>query len=425
MKNTEETFRWLNKFHRFGIKLGLERIRKISEKLGYPEKKYPVIHVGGTNGKGTVCQYLNSVIQNNDYNVGLYTSPHLTDFSERIKINNIPISEEEIKKLMDKIKPIVESFSGQNQPTYFEIVTAMALQYFADKKVDISIIEVGLGGRYDATNIVTPLLTIITNVSLEHQDRLGETIEEIAYEKAGIIKKDTPVVTGAEKKAYNVIKEEAAKKNSPLIKISKSNWRRIEQKNCFQKFRIKTESEKYELKTCLQGLYQGQNLALVTAALEILQEKSFQIKPNSIKTIQNVVYPGRMEIKQIKPMILLDGAHNSEGIKKLSETLKNDFHYKKLILVFGVMSDKKIKEMLSGIIHLVDTVVLTKPSVERSADPLEIKKILEKINFRNPIFIKNDVGDAVKYARKKADGEDLICITGSLFTVGEAKKIFV
>ena len=204
--NYKESIDWLDSFQRFGMKLGLERINYICKKLGDPQNCLKVVHVGGTNGKGSVCRFLESILLASGYSVGVYTSPHLQRFSERIVVNGKEISERDVVSLIKKIKPIVEKMTTEdNGPTYFEIVTAMAFQYFKDKNVDFAVIEVGLGGRFDATNVVNPVVSIITNVSLEHTNVLGKKIEDIAFEKAGIIKIDVPVVTAAKGHGFEVI----------------------------------------------------------------------------------------------------------------------------------------------------------------------------------------------------------------------------
>ena len=212
--NYEESIDWLYSFEKFGIKLGLERIINICKKLGDPQDKLKIIHVGGTNGKGTVCRLLGSILSNSGYKVGIYTSPHLQRFSERFLINEDEISKKDVVGLIEKIKPIIEEMiKKEKSPTFFEIVTAIAFQYFYEKSVDFAIIEVGLGGRFDATNIVIPEISIITNVTLEHQNILGKKVEEIAYEKSGIIKEKVPIITAATGRALVVIKENAKKKN--------------------------------------------------------------------------------------------------------------------------------------------------------------------------------------------------------------------
>jgi dihydrofolate synthase/folylpolyglutamate synthase len=215
--NFEDCINWLYSFEKFGIKLGLERITYICTKLEDPQNNYKIIHVGGTNGKGSVSKFLESILVKSGHNVGVYTSPHLQRFSERFVVNNEEISESELVLLIEKVKPIVDDMVvNNNTPTFFEIVTAMAFQYFKDKKVEFAIIEVGLGGRFDATNIVNPMITIITNVSLDHQDRLGNKIEDIAFEKAGIIKSEIPVITAATGTALDIIKKISEEKNSDI-----------------------------------------------------------------------------------------------------------------------------------------------------------------------------------------------------------------
>ena len=223
--NFEDCINWIYSFEKYGIKLGLERITYICTELGDPQNNYKIIHVGGTNGKGSVCKFLESIFVKSGYNVGVYTSPHLQRFSERFVVNSEEISESELVLLIEKVKPIVEDMVvNNNTPTFFEIVTAMAFQYFKDKKVEFAIIEVGLGGRFDATNIVTPVVTIITNVSLDHQDRLGNKIEDIAFEKAGIIKNNIPIITASRNDSLKIIKNVAKEKNAPIYQIDRDKW---------------------------------------------------------------------------------------------------------------------------------------------------------------------------------------------------------
>ena len=417
--NYKETINWLYSFEKFGIKLGLERIKYICKKLGDPQKKYKTIHVGGTNGKGSVCRLLQSVLTLNGYKVGVYLSPHLQRFSERFIIDKEEISNEDIVKLVEKIKPIIEEMTKKdNTPTFFEIVTAMAFQYFKDNKVDFAVIEVGLGGRYDATNIVDPIATVITNVSLEHQNILGKTVEEIAYQKAGIIKGGVPLITAASTKALEVIQKVAKEKKSPLIVIDNSFWK----KNCgsvdWQEFQIKGFLKDYNVKTSLGGIFQGENIAVTLATIENLQMNGVYITDSSISEgIEKTTNPGRMEIAGFEPIILLDGAHNTSGISYLKTTLEKDFVYEKLILVIGILSDKNILEMLNIITPISDTIIVTKSHNDRACSPNKLKEMISK----KEVIVKEEIADAIDYAKKIAKKNYLICITGSLFTVGEAR----
>ena len=245
--NFKDCIDWLNSFEKYGIKLGLDRIKHICKILGNPQDCYKIIHVGGTNGKGSVCKFLETILVKNGYIVGTYTSPHLQHFSERIVVNKNQISENEIIKLVEKIKPIVNRMIDDNEtPTYFEIVTSIAFQYFKEKNVDYAIIEVGLGGRFDATNIVNPIVSVITNVTYDHQNILGDDIKDIAFEKAGIIKKDIPVVTAATGEALNVIKKVAIENNSN-VNIIDNNWKLVNAKQDPKEFIIKGSIKDYKI----------------------------------------------------------------------------------------------------------------------------------------------------------------------------------
>jgi dihydrofolate synthase/folylpolyglutamate synthase len=415
-----QAIEWLYSFEKYGIKLSLERIVFICEKLGNPQKNYDVIHVGGTNGKGSVCKYISSILTSAGYRVGLYTSPHIQHFSERFVIDNNEISEDEIVLLIEKVKSIVdEMIKSNNIPTFFEITTAMAFEYFFDKKVDYAVIEVGLGGRFDATNIINPIISVITNVTLEHQDRLGNTIDEISFEKAGIIKENNPVITAAEDTALNVIQKNAIQKNASLTVIDKSSWEKTGGNLNWQNFIVHGKIKDYFVKTSLQGIFQGENLALSLMCIEVLQMKGVYVTDEDIKKgVENTTNLGRMEILDFEPVILIDGAHNISGMNMLKTTIKKDFTYDKLILVIGILSDKNIKEMVKIISTVADKIIVTKSSNIRAAEPAKLKEFFKPKNS----IIKNSVSEAVKYAKSIAKKQDIIVITGSLFTISEARE---
>jgi dihydrofolate synthase/folylpolyglutamate synthase len=410
---------WLYSFEKFGIKLGLDRIKHICNKLGNPQNNYKIIHVGGTNGKGSVCRFLESVLINSGYNVGTYTSPHLQRFSERFVINNEEIPESEIEKLISKIKPIIDEMEiNDNIPTFFEIVTAMVFQFFKVKKVDFAIIEVGLGGRYDATNIVNPIVSIITNVSYEHQNILGDKIEDISFQKAGIIKNDIPTVTAATGKALDVIKKTSLQKNSNLTVIRNDSWNILSTGLYGQELKINGFLKEYNLKTSMIGKHQAENAAITIATLETLQMNGIYITDDAINdAFEKTKNPGRMEIIDIKPIILLDGAHNVAGMNFLKTAIEDNFVYEKLIIIFGILRDKNIQDILDIIAPIADIIIATKSQSLRAFDPLLLKEMADK----KDVVVIDRIHDAIKYAKKIAKNNDMICITGSLYTVGEAR----
>ncbi|RLF38873.1 MAG: bifunctional folylpolyglutamate synthase/dihydrofolate synthase [Thermoplasmata archaeon] len=413
---------WLQQFKPYGIKLGLDRIRYIVDKLGNPEGRYRNIHVAGTNGKGTVCRLLSNILLEDGYHVGLYTSPHLYDIRERFIVDNKIIEEEKLLEVISIVKPVVDKLIQKKiYPTYFEVTTAIAFQYFSMEDVDIAVIEVGMGGRSDATNIITPMVSIITNISLDHQQFLGETIEEIAFEKAGVIKNDIPVITAADKKALKIIEKIAIEKNSPLRYIKKDYIRRITKNIDRQIFHIELERN-YTIETSLLGSQQGENIAITLAAIEELRKQGLKISDESIKNgVRKTSNPGRMELISRKPLILLDGAHNIAGIKVLKENLL-DFNYDKLILVFGVLKDKNYSDMIDIISENADIIILTQPDTSR-ASPVD--SLIKLVDETKKVYVTTKVRDAVDQALKVVGKKDMICITGSLYTVGEAREILM
>ncbi len=423
----EESLNWLYGFEKFGIKLGLERICHIAKRLGNPQNNYKIIHVAGTNGKGSVCKFLASILVSGGYKVGIYLSPHLQSFSERIVVDNNEISEDEFVLLVDMIKPIVdEMIKNDNAPTFFEIVTAIAFQYFSDKEIDFAVIEVGLGGKYDATNVVSPIVSVITNITLEHTDILGKTIKDIALQKAGIAKDDVAVVTAAKGDALKVIKNVAKERKAPVYVIDEKRWKRTYCDTKGQDFTIKGNLTDYFVKTSMLGKHQGENIALAIASIENIQMNGVYIPETSIiDGVAKATNPGRLEIIKHEPIVLLDGAHNPDGMQTLKITLNEDLDYDKLILVLGILADKDIASMLSIIVPAADIIVVTKSHNSRACEPNELKEMIEKSGCKKKVVVKDRISDAVDYAESTAKKKDIICITGSLFTVGGAREYLV
>ena len=425
--DSNETLRWLYSFKKFGTKLGLERISYLLDKLDNPHKHIDIIHVTGTNGKGSVCKFIGSILQKAGYNVGVYISPHLQRFSERIVVNNKEISKKDIVLLIKKIKPLVDEMINQNKtPTFFEVVTAMAFQFFKKCKVDFAVIEVGLGGRFDATNVVNPLVSVITNISLEHTEYLGEDIKSVAFEKAGIIKNNAPIVTAAKNDALKVINKIAQEKNSPIIEINKKDWKRLSHNTTYQEFLVQGILKEYKVKTTQLGEYQGENIALTINTIDQLQMQGTYITDeNIIEGIFTAFNPGRMEILSENPKILLDGAHNPTAMEQLKITLEKDFQFNKLILILGILKDKDFKKMISFIAPISDVIIVTKSNNIRACEPSVLKDAINKIGYKNNVFIIDSIPDGIKYAKSKANKNDIICISGSLYTVGEARDHLV
>ncbi|MFC1857333.1 bifunctional folylpolyglutamate synthase/dihydrofolate synthase [Thermodesulfobacteriota bacterium] len=404
---------------RFGIKLGLSTIREILAGLGNPQRRFKCIHVAGTNGKGSIASSLASILHASGYNVGLYTSPHLVRFNERICINNRPIPNENVVKAHKAIQSV---HHGNRQPTFFEFATAMALYEFGRQQIDWAVIETGMGGRLDATNVIKPSLAIITNISLEHRMYLGNTIGEIAAEKGGIIKRHCPVVTGARQKtAISVLEKLARMKSAPMYRLGKDFRVRRNHTGTFTYFGIKNVWRK--LRTELLGDHQVDNAALVLAASEVLNNKHVQISLQNVRDgLKKTAWPGRLEIVANSPLIILDGAHNLAAAQKLAQYLSTNLKGRKLTFVIGILDDKPYQAMLRSLLPVCNRVIITRSRIDRALSPEILRRTAQK--FVTDIKIIPDVDSAVKYAVDTTPPEDAICVAGSLYVVGEAKEFF-
>lgn len=418
MQSPSCDFSYLYERQRFGIRAGLEGIQAILEKLGNPQKKIPVIHVAGTNGKGSVASLIAGILQAAGLKVGLYTSPHLIHFRERFRVGG---KNPDDARLFSLAKA-VESVENPEEPaTFFELTTAMAFLLFKEEKVDFAVMETGMGGRWDATNAAESEISVITTISLEHTEILGNTLKAIAGEKAGIIRKNIPVITGVrEKEALKVIQKQTEKLSSSL-KIIDEDFSIKEEENGF--FTYQGKKRFLHLKPGLSGIHQAMNMALALAALESLSEKRKDLILSE-KIIQEGVllqnWPARTQILCEKPMVILDGAHNEAGAKALAGFIKTLDHAPK-ILVFGVLSDKNASKMLQDLAPLFSEIIFTKPESERSRNPEELPAFLptEKMNS-----IVEKPEEAFSCAMKKCPENGLLCIAGSLFLAGDALRFF-
>lgn len=402
---------------RFGIKLGLSTIRKILEELGNPHLKFSCVHVAGTNGKGSIASALASTLYEAGYTVGLYTSPHLVRFNERICINNHPIRDESVVSLYEAVKDV---HYGTREPTFFEFATAMALYEFARQNVDWAVIETGMGGRLDATNIIKPSLSIISNLSVEHKTYLGNTIARIAHEKGGIIKQGKPVVTGVRQKtAISVIENIADSKSAPLYRLGSDFRVRRNHNETFTYFGIENIWRK--MHSGLPGNHQIDNAALVIAACEILSKKKTNLSLQNIRDgLKQNSWPGRLEVVSHSPFILLDGAHNLIAARNLARFLSKNLADRKITLVVGILDDKPYSAMLRCLLPVCAKVILTRPKIDRALAP-EILYDIAK-NMISNIQIVPDINNAIKDAVETAIPHGAICIAGSLYVVGEAKE---
>lgn len=414
----------------FKIKLGLESMASLLNELDSPQHHYPCLHIGGTNGKGSVGATLLATLSAAGYRVGLYTSPHLSSVRERFRLGDRYISEEEFAALA---ADIIDILAGR-QITYFEFTTALALLWFARQKVDLALLEVGLGGRLDATNVVTPLAAVITNIGLDHEQYLGTTIGQIAAEKAGIIKPGVPVITGArQREALEVITAAAARQNATLFLLGHDfqGLPSVDDKRQWSYSGIRRGSaqrmELAGLPLHLRGAHQVDNAALALATLEIVRPR-FPVAEAQLRLgLSQVAWPGRLEELQAgTPLrrILLDGAHNPDGAGVLKSALQEDFEYERLILVWASMADKDVGATLQLVAPLAREIIFTRPESERSARPADLETLLPaELRQRIRIACTETVAEALDLALAAAGPADLICVAGSLYLVGHARRI--
>lgn len=441
-----ETLNYLYNLQKHGIKFGLDNISRLISVLDNPHKSFHSVHVAGTNGKGSTSAIIASVLKAAGLKVGLFTSPHIVSFTERIKVNGEETTEKDIIELAEEIKSIVECL-GDFSPTFFEVVTAMALLYFKRKKIDIAVIEVGMGGRLDATNIITPEVSVLTNISYDHREFLGSTLKEIAYEKVGIIKKGVPIVTSyQELEVLEVIEKMTAEKNAELYAYGKDFSSALKREDisgiCFD-YMAKDPFTIHDLILPLTGEHQMQNASVaIKAAMVVLSRLQIFKCPTykemfmslcdtrgnenntflpsftkggpggfSEENIAEVIrdgltstrWPGRLEMIKEEPPMLIDGAHNPVAAMTLSKALKKVFlrKYKKIIMVLGIMGDKDIKGIMEPLLPLASEIILTSPAYSRAASPNELADVAASLGFFD-VWIAPTVKDAIEIAIKNS-----------------------
>ncbi|MDN5331844.1 MAG: dihydrofolate synthase / folylpolyglutamate synthase [Tepidanaerobacteraceae bacterium] len=431
MLSYKEALEYIHGLTKFGIRLGLDRIKKLLEILGNPQEGIKILHVAGTNGKGSTCAMIDSILRAAGYRVGLYTSPYLEVFNERIKVGGRNIPDDDIARLTEKVKSAVEEMEkkGWGVPTEFEVVTALGFLYFKEQKVDFLVLEVGMGGRFDATNVITPLVSVITPISYDHQQYLGNTLTEIAREKCGIIKPGRVTVTAPQdKEAMMVIDETCKKLSSPLVKVeTEASYRLLEWGVDGQTFNLKTSKREYDrLKIRLLGDHQLDNAATAVVAVEALQSCGIDIPSEVVrKGLAEARWPGRLEILRQNPYVLIDGAHNPAGVKVLKEAILKYFPGKRIILVIGILNDKDYMNMLEEIIPIAQSVVSTRPDSPRALSAAELAESIKRLPFeRTPdICSSDDIKEAVDAALKMATPDDVVVFAGSLYLVGKVRSL--
>ena len=406
-------------------KFNLQRMRDLMILMGNPHQKYPVVHIAGTKGKGSTSVLIAAVLQNAGFKVGLYTSPHLHDYCERIQVNQVPISH---VGLVRQVNSIQSQVAAVPEITTFEITTAIGFQYFAEQKVDIAIVEVGLGGRLDATNVVNPILSVITSLSYDHMNILGDTIEKIAIEKGGIIKKNIPVVIAPQgfPEVKSVLEDIARTNESQIIFVDKeytytSQSHSLEGQQ-FSLSRISLSKQKpINYSISLLGYHQIENAATARAALEVITAKGFMITEDNVaEGFRSANWPCRFEIIKKKPLIIVDSAHNVDSAEKLQATVKEYLKNEKVTLIFGASEDKDIRGMFEALFPVVDDIIVTKSIHPRAFEPENLAEIASQL--KREVKISQSIEEALELGTGKS-ANDVVLITGSIFVAAAAKEI--
>jgi dihydrofolate synthase / folylpolyglutamate synthase len=422
-KEFQEALEYLYGLEKFGMIFGLKQIESILEAIGNPHQSIPCIHIGGTNGKGSTAALLDSILRQDGYRVGLYTSPHLIRFTERILVDGEEIAEEAVSDLTRRIREATEAARVRPPFTFFDFTTALALLYFSERNVDLAILEVGLGGRLDSTNVVDPLLSIVTNVERDHEAVLGKGIMKIAGEKAGIIKKGRPFITAAtQAPVIRLFAGVCRRQGASLFRVGRQ----------FRYIPVKPRIFHYEglhrklwdVTLRLSGPHQVVNATTALGAAEVLDELGYSVSTEGMmEGLRSAAWPGRLEMVRSSPPVLLDGAHNPAGALALRDALRSEFEFRRLILVIGILEDKDVQGILDILSPLADHMILTRPGIERAAPAALLMKALGKGAAKAEISDRFE--DAIEKGLSMTGQDDLLCITGSLYMVGEAKSLFI
>ena len=429
--NYTETMKYIKDTAKFGSNYGLSRTEKILELLGNPHKNLKCIHVAGTNGKGSTTAMISKMLLENGYKVGMYTSPFLEEFEERIQVDGQNIPKEDLAQVVTKVSRAVMQVVelGYEQPTEFEIITCAMFLYFYEQEVDFAVVEVGLGGRLDSTNVIIPLVSVIVSISYDHMNILGNSLTEIAGEKAGIIKEKVPVVLyPQEPEVESLIEDICKERNSKLTKVSKLSAEFlgiVEEDKLKQRVNIKTSNDSYkDIKLSLLGKHQLLNCAMALQVIEKVREKGFAISDKKIyEALSKVKWHGRLEILNKSPLVVIDGAHNIDGIKKLKESVETYFNYDKMVLILGILADKQVENMIKTIVPMASKVIAVTPNSERGKLSEELRDIILKYNSECEAFESYE--EAYKKASSYCTDKDLLLVSGSLYMIGDMRGIIV
>lgn len=411
----EDSLKYIHGLERFGSVFGLDNISRLLGSIDDPHRAFRSVHIAGTNGKGSVATMIACILKEAGYSVGKYTSPHLVSFTERITVNEEEITEEEVAALTDHIRGRADRKCPGGFYTFFDFTTAMAFEHFRRKKVDIAVVETGLGGRLDSTNVIEPLVSIVTNVAFDHMKELGGTLTKIAGEKAGIIKKGVPVITGAGRRPFRVIEKVAGENASAVYALGRDFSFKKSGRKCMS-YRGLTRVLN-DITINLNGDHQLSNAALALCAVDVISGLGYDVPEDRMRAaLSSVVWQGRLEMVREKPLVILDGAHNASGVRALRRFLRTHYRDRRKVLVFGVMRDKQYRRMLESMSDCIDLAILTQPRTDRALDAAAMKTVT-----RNSV-VTTDTRSALKQARRFAGDKDLILVTGSFYTIGEAKQ---
>ncbi|RDW19754.1 bifunctional folylpolyglutamate synthase/dihydrofolate synthase [Oceanobacillus chungangensis] len=417
--NYEESLAFIHGRQYKGMKLGLDNITKLMELLGNPQNKLKFIHIAGTNGKGSTASFINQVLIKAGYKTGLFTSPYLERFNERIKINNQDVPDNQLSDITNLIKTKIDEM--EDKPTEFEIVTAIAFQYFYEQQCDVVVLEVGLGGRFDSTNVIEkPLLSVITSIGLDHQAFLGNTLAEIAFEKAGIIKENSQVLLYPQTSEVEaVIHRVAAERNSTVDKADFTELKRITNSIDGQTFYYNGYQE---LRISLLGEHQLKNAAIAIEAIEILRHAGLTIHEDDMREgLAETKWPGRFEIINRDPLVVIDGAHNLDGIHALVLNIRQLFSGRRIIGILGILKDKDYQHMIEEVSPVIDQFITVTPDNPRAIPADELASYL--IEHRIPAIAADSYDAAVELAYQESGEKDVICAFGSLYYIGEIKRV--
>lgn len=427
----ERAMEYLQNLTKFGMNFGLGRITELMRRLGNPQDELNIVHIGGTNGKGSTGALVASALMAAGYRVGSFTSPHLHSYTERYRINGKNIAPEEVVALVERLRPHLDAMvrEGFEHPTEFEVSTAMAFCYFQEQKVDLVVLEVGLGGSIDSTNVINkPLVSVITNVAMDHMDYLGHTVTEIAGVKAGIIKDEVPVVTASQNSAaLEVIRGACREHKSPLIEVGRDvTWEGTGEVSLNgQQLNIYGQQGEYRnLWLPLLGRHQLENTATAVAIIELLREKGYKVPDAALREgFKSTRWPARLEIVKEDPMVLVDAAHNYEGAKSLRRALDDYFPARQVVLVMGMLGDKEREKVAAELAPRARMAIITRPNSPRAGD---WQQLAEEIRPLVPeVRVVEDIKDAVEQGVEAAGSNDLVCITGSFYMVAEAREYLV